>query len=95
MSFPGVRPGNPEKEVFIMYKIKETSPDFRVVDGPYAGRLYASGQLYEDIPPQEAHRFDQVPDAAEQPVKTSRKTNKESTIAAEAETQVISGEVRE
>lgn len=40
--------------------LKPGQEAFRVVDGPYAGRLYQPGQSYIDIPPEEAHRFDEA-----------------------------------
>lgn len=43
-----------------MYKLKPTSPDFEVCGGPFAGRKFLSGKFYQDIPPTEAHRFDEV-----------------------------------
>jgi hypothetical protein len=43
-----------------MYKLKPTSPDFELCDGPFARRKFLSGKVYQDIPPTEAHRFDEV-----------------------------------
>ncbi|MEN6623604.1 MAG: hypothetical protein ABFD50_18920 [Smithella sp.] len=45
-----------------MYRLKPNIPNFRVTDGPYAGRLYEAGKQYqeEDIPPQETHKFEPV-----------------------------------
>ena len=69
-----------------MYQLKATSPDFRVVDGQYAGRQYVAGQLYEDIPPQEAHKFEKVPESAEQTVKSTRNKNKDFSIGGQSST---------
>ncbi|MDG6005551.1 MAG: hypothetical protein E3K29_06840 [Candidatus Brocadia sp.] len=41
-----------------MYRLKPNVPDFEVVDGPYAGRKYTSGQIYNEIPAEERHKFD-------------------------------------
>lgn len=43
-----------------MYRLKKNVPAFEVVDGKYAGRKYAHGQVYEDIPPEEAKKFETV-----------------------------------
>jgi hypothetical protein len=42
------------------YKLKETAETFRVVDGPYAGQDFKPGMTYDDIPPQEAGKFEKV-----------------------------------
>jgi hypothetical protein len=43
-----------------MYTLKPNQENFTVVDGPLAGSSYKRGKLYKEIPPQEAHRFDDV-----------------------------------
>ena len=75
-----------------MYQLKSTSPDFRVVDGPFAGQIYQSGKRYQDIPPQEAHKFDEVPESTEQPVKYIQKNNEGSAVKVDAANPVPSGE---
>lgn len=40
-------------------------PDIQIVDGPFVGRTYRSGEIYAEIPPQEASKFETV---AEEPV---------------------------
>lgn len=46
------------------YRLKANEENFQVVDGPFANRRYRLGQTYApaDIPPEEAGRFEQVPD---------------------------------
>ena len=41
-----------------MYKLKPSSPEFEVVDGPLAGRKFKRGEVYAEVPPQYADRFD-------------------------------------
>jgi hypothetical protein len=76
----------------VMYQLKSTSPDFRVVDGPFAGRIYLSGKRYQDIPPQEAHKFDEVPENTEKPVKFIQKINEGSAVNVDAVSPAPSGE---
>ncbi len=42
------------------YRLKKTEEAIQIVDGPYAGRKYAKGTLYNEIPPEEAHRFEKA-----------------------------------
>jgi hypothetical protein len=42
------------------YKLKQTAPEFDMVDGPLAGKQYRRGQVYEIIPQQYAGRFEKV-----------------------------------
>ncbi|MGD0020829.1 MAG: hypothetical protein ABSC54_00855 [Smithellaceae bacterium] len=44
------------------FKLKETAEAFQVVDGPYAGKDFKPGIIYNDIPPQEANRFEKAKD---------------------------------
>jgi|GEM_PF-1071439 hypothetical protein len=46
------------------YRLKANEENFRVVDGPFANRQYHLDRTYApaDIPPEEARRFEQVPD---------------------------------
>ena len=32
------------------YQLKQTSPEFDVVDGPLSGRKFKHGEVYEEIP---------------------------------------------
>jgi hypothetical protein len=43
-----------------MYRLKNTSAAFEVVDGPFARRKYLHGKLYAEIPPEHKGRFDAV-----------------------------------
>ncbi len=43
-----------------MYRLKDTVPEFEVVDGPLAGRIFRHGETYTEIPPQEKTRFEKV-----------------------------------
>jgi len=43
-----------------MYRLKKTSADFEVVDGPFAKRKYLQGQTYTEIPPEHRDRFETV-----------------------------------
>ena len=47
------------------YRLKENVENFTVTDGPLAGRKFEQGRLYDDIPPDEAHRFDGIPQLEE------------------------------
>ena len=40
------------------YKLKEKYEAFQVVDGPFASRRFVPGVEYEEIPPQEKHKFE-------------------------------------
>ena len=61
-------------------RLKPNAPDIEIVDGPFAGKRYVAGVLYEAIPPQEAHRFDEVtPAPAASPQKTKTKTGGETS----------------
>ncbi len=51
-----------------MYKLKPNVPDFEVVDGPFAGRKYKAGETYNEVPKEEAHKFDNVPPPNPPPV---------------------------
>ncbi len=47
-----------------MYKLKPTSPDFVCCDGPFAGRKFIAGDIYDEIPPAEADKFETVTEPA-------------------------------
>jgi hypothetical protein len=40
-----------------MYQLKKGQEAFTVVEGPFKGRSFKPGQLYAEIPPQEARKF--------------------------------------
>lgn len=42
------------------YKLKAGQERFKVVDGPFENREYLPGNVYQDIPPSEADKFEQV-----------------------------------
>lgn len=46
------------------YTLKPNQSPFEVVDGPLAGRKYVRGPNYTEIPQNEAHRFQVVPEPA-------------------------------
>lgn len=43
-----------------MYQLKQGIQSFTVVDGPFAGRTYAPGRTYAEIPPHEAGKFEKM-----------------------------------
>lgn len=49
------------------YRLKKGIESFDVVDGRYAGRRYARGQAYEEIPPEEKHKFELIKKAPLKP----------------------------
>jgi hypothetical protein len=42
------------------YKLKIGQEQFAVVDGPFEGRKYLVGEVYQEIPPAESQRFDEI-----------------------------------
>lgn len=64
-----------------MFILKKGVQGFTVIDGPMAGRSYQSGVAYEEIPPQESAKFENIEDAkpAQEAAKTvaSASKNKE------------------
>ena len=42
------------------YRLKQNVENFEVVDGPFAGRGYVSGETYAEIPSAEAARFEKI-----------------------------------
>ena len=46
------------------YKLKLGQEAFEPVEGSFAGRKFAPGKLYNEIPPGTEGKFDQAPDAA-------------------------------
>lgn len=47
-----------------MYRLKAGEPAIDVVDGPFAGKGYRHGQVYAEVPPEEARRFEAVEEDA-------------------------------
>lgn len=43
-----------------MYKLKSNVPGFEIVDGPFAGRKFEPGVIYEDVPAPFRDRFEKV-----------------------------------
>ena len=42
------------------YKLKANVENFEVVDGPLAGRKFRGGEVYQEVPPQDAGRFEEI-----------------------------------
>jgi len=42
------------------FRLKQNGPDIEIVDGPFAGRTFKAGEIYAEIPPAEAARFDAI-----------------------------------
>ena len=61
------------------YRLKSNAPDIEVVDGPFAGKRFVAGVLYEAIPPQEAHRFEEVTPTPAAPPQKRTKTGGEQS----------------
>ena len=57
-----------------MKKWRVKGDTFRVVDGAFAGRVFERGAEYDEIPPNEEHRFTEVKPATETVGKPARKT---------------------
>jgi len=43
-----------------MYRLKQGQESFTPVEGPFAGRTFAPGKVYDQIPPGEERRFDRI-----------------------------------
>ena len=66
-----------------MFELKKSCADFMVVDGPFAGHKFESGKLYEEIPPQESHKFIEVVEPVEiKPGKKNISANEKDTDPA-------------
>ncbi len=48
-----------------MWILKTSQPEFEVVDGAFAGRIYRHNQQYADIPPERTACFSKVAAPAE------------------------------
>jgi hypothetical protein len=42
------------------YRLKTGQQDFEMVDGPFEGRKYVRGAVYDTVPPGEEWRFDGI-----------------------------------
>lgn len=61
------------------YRIKPGQPAFEIVDGPFAGRKFIIGQIYHEIPQDEAHRFEKInPPAAKKQAVAKPEETKEA-----------------
>ena len=65
----------------MQYRLKANVESFEVVDGPFAGRKYVSGEIYTDIPPGEKGKFDTIAAIEEQVSKRGRTDKPEVTDA--------------
>jgi hypothetical protein len=54
-----------------MFQLKQGKEAFTVVEGPFKGRSFKPGQIYAEIPPQEAGKFAEI-----------KKTNATAKVAA-------------
>jgi len=55
------------------YKLKKNEPAFEVVDGPLAGRKFEHGRVYDEVPKNEASRFEKLEEATVAPAKAPAK----------------------
>ena len=56
------------------YRLKPGQEKFQVVDGPRAGAKFQPGKTYNDIPPGEVERFEEVAETAKATVPARKKT---------------------
>jgi len=72
------------------YKLKPGVESFEVVDGPFAGKKFLRGKVYEKIPREEKGKFEEVRDQKSedrgQKKKTPEPLNPEPGTAAERST---------
>jgi hypothetical protein len=68
------------------YKLKPNEPDFIVVDGDLAGRRFVAGEVYEKVPMNEAHKFQEIK-------KTGGKGSKSPGGRGSDETSSVTGAV--
>jgi len=66
-----------------MFRLKRNKERFTVVEGPFAGKSFAHGQLYGNIPPDHAAKFEEIHKAA--PVKAAPVKTAAGPAKAEAE----------
>ena len=48
------------------YRLKRNIESFEMVDGPFAGRKFVSGETYGEVPPGLGEKFDRFPEEATQ-----------------------------
>ena len=60
------------------YKLKIGQESIRVVDGLFAGRVYRPGMTYNEIPPEEAGRFEEITEPA---IVKTKKTAKADEVS--------------
>jgi len=78
------------------YKLKKNVENFDVVDGPFAGREYRRGKVYDekDIPPGEKRKFEPVPEPkADLPARSAQAGSSKS--GAKKEDKKARGQGRE
>jgi len=44
----------------MQYRLKSNQEPFQCCGGPFEGRSFLSGQIYAEVPPEEAERFEEV-----------------------------------
>ena len=42
------------------YRLKKGVENFQVVDGPFAGRKFVRGKIYNEVPPEEKGKFEKI-----------------------------------
>jgi hypothetical protein len=42
------------------YQLKKGQETFQAMDGPFAYHTFKKGVIYEDVPPEEKHRFEKM-----------------------------------
>lgn len=70
-----------------MYKLKKGQESFTPVEGPMAGREFAPGRIYEEIPPGTEGRFEKIqpqPTPAQEPeaARPARSVGKKGVLDA-------------
>lgn len=50
-----------------MYRLKQTVPEFTVVDGEYTGHGYKRGRVYNEVPPEHRDRFEAMGETPQEP----------------------------
>jgi hypothetical protein len=71
-----------------MYRLKKGIEAFSVVEGPMAGRAFAAGKTYEEIPPQEAEKFEEIKEATDPAGKAPRVKNEKAAAASSENSEV-------
>ncbi|MDY0307672.1 MAG: hypothetical protein RBR18_14665 [Desulfovibrionaceae bacterium] len=75
-----------------MYRLKRNEAPFEVVDGPAAGRRFAHGVDYPEVPAGEGHRFEHTGEViiarmaqAEEPARKGKKSTETKEVTTDAE----------